>query len=631
MLFASCLAAPAVVLAILGLRTISLANREESERIARQQRQIAKILDLRLEERLQPGRLTGVGITGFTLHRNGTLLFPGDRVYFAEPGREPKVETTEIPGALAPRVEEALGAEARGESYRASELLSEISKDQNLRTWAALAKARMTSKEQPDHLLAVANWIVSSDDASRSPDGVPVVLLAATSLDLLPRRLSAMSGPVVQRAIEQLRASRWWMSLPTRRIYDEELRERLRRAGMADSGADSRIAELTAIERIVRRSAPFPKDKTVRQPEAEGGISYLVVMSPDQTGNAWNGSVLSGSSVSDLLTVELGSAFRDSGYPLAVANSSGRLVWGSAAALESDRPIDFASIPGWELWAGKAQASRRPLYLWSAFVTVLLLMLVFGLLMTLRITRREMELARLQADFTAAVTHEFKSPITCIRLVMERIRSGRIPDEASRQEYHDSVWRQIDRLERLVNRLLESHRIESGENRYHFALHCVSDIAATAVSRLSTQAAAKNIDLRLECDDFEREVLIDGTAIEDSIENLVENAIKYSEAGTSVHVTVEHYALELVVIVRDKGMGIPACDQERIFQRFYRVSSAPARSVRGAGLGLPLVRAVARAHGGSVDLRSAPGQGSEFRLRIPARQEEPIAANLDRG
>src|SRR6185369_421180 len=183
----------------------------------------------------------------------------------------------------------------------------------------------------------------------------------------------------------------------------------------------------------------------------------------------------------------------------------GHLIWGESSALSGKDAMELAAVRGWEVQTGEAVRHDALRFVWYAFVTFLLVTLAFGLAMTLRISNREMDLARLQADFTATVTHEFKTPITCIRLVMERILGGRVHDDSSLREYHNSIWRQTDRLERLVNRLLEAHRIDSGKNRYHLARHAISDIAGAAIAHLRTQAEVRNIGLTLESDDDHRE------------------------------------------------------------------------------------------------------------------------------
>jgi two-component system phosphate regulon sensor histidine kinase PhoR len=318
-------------------------------------------------------------------------------------------------------------------------------------------------------------------------------------------------------------------------------------------------------------------------------------------------------------------------YAASLADSSGRVLWGDRAS-SARRSFPLRSVSGWELRLGEANTGdqgRR--FLWYAFVLLLLMMLAFGVAVTLRTARREMELGRLQAEFAAGVTHEFKSPITGIRLLMERIIGGRVNSRSTIQDYYTAVCRETDRLELLVNRLLETHRIQSGQARYHFAPHCMADIAESAISRLRAQADAKRIHLTLETDDAQREADLDCTAIQDSLENLIENAIKYSPPDTSVAVTVEHTAKEVRVTVRDQGAGIDPADLPRIFDRFYRGRRDERQSVRGTGLGLPLVKAVVEGHGGLVEVKSIPGKGSEFCLRIPLREEERYAQSAHRG
>src|SRR5207247_609492 len=110
--------------------------------------------------------------------------------------------------------------------------------------------------------------------------------------------------------------------------------------------------------------------------------------------------------------------------------------------------------------------------------------------MTARIVAREMDLARLQAEFSASVTHEFKSPITGIRLLIERIGGGRGLDAGKLREYCAAVRQETDHLEHLVNRLLETHRIQSGQKQYHMAPYAVTDIAEEAIARLRPQSDA---------------------------------------------------------------------------------------------------------------------------------------------
>ena len=265
--------------------------------------------------------------------------------------------------------------------------------------------------------------------------------------------------------------------------------------------------------------------------------------------------------------------------------------------------------------------------MWYACLALLLAILTFGLILTTRVVRREMELARLKSEFAVGVTHEFKSPITSIRLLLERITSGRQLTAASLLEYGETMQRETVRLERLVNRLLEMHSIQSGEKRYRIAPHRIGDLAAAVVTNLDTHARAKRITVKLDIDDPEYEIDVDRTALEDSLENLLENAIKYSLPETSVAITIRRQEREIGIFVRDEGIGIHPDDLAHIFEQFYRGRIGQAHSAAGTGLGLALVKAAVEGHGGTVRATSTPGQGSEFHISIPMRQEESFPSH----
>ena len=139
-----------------------------------------------------------------------------------------------------------------------------------------------------------------------------------------------------------------------------------------------------------------------------------------------------------------------------------------------------------------------------------------GLAVTLFVVRREVALNRLQSDFVAAVTHEFKSPITSIRLLMERLGAGRLRTPAAAGEYHDAINRETDRLERLVNRVLESQKIQSGEKQYRFVLGSLVQMAESSIWRLRPQADEKNIAVDLEIGGEIPEIRMDQTAVSDA-------------------------------------------------------------------------------------------------------------------
>ncbi len=642
--FAVCIAAPALVLAILGVRTIDLERVEQRQGIESQQRQTALLADTTLSaalSRIQENLLRqdpdpAAGAPSFSLDDQGVLIFRRDRVYFAETGNEPPEARVAVPPALAASVDEALAAEARAEFPRAMAIYQRIGKNPQLGAWAGLALARLRVRQQPHGFLDWIKELAPGGQDSLSPEGVPVMLLATGYVARLPLGDAAACGPFLADVLAQLRAGRWWLSYQQRRLYDAEVRTAIAAIGGAAPGDDARLAEMAASERIVRQVAPFGREGVARPPahdgrslhwtEGDGDAQFLLVT------RGWAGVALSGQRLTGFLQTGLGHIHKTVPYPFAVADSSGHLLWGDATALKGKASFPLRVVSGWEFHAGEyAPGNERRQFLWYAFLALLLMTLAFGLAATIRIVKRELELARLQAEFAASVTHEFKSPIAGIRLLLERITGGHVIDKATIREYQHTAQRETDRLERLVNRLLETHRIQSGQKHYQFAPHCIIDIVESAIAHFGAQAEAKRITVTLNTDDVLREIDLDRTAIQDSIENLLDNAIKYSPPDTSVEVSVEHGAKELRVCVRDQGIGIEAADLPRIFDRFYRGRRGEQQSVRGTGLGLALVKAVAEGHGGSVAVKSAPGQGSEFCLCIPIREEETYVTSLDRG
>jgi two-component system phosphate regulon sensor histidine kinase PhoR len=169
-----------------------------------------------------------------------------------------------------------------------------------------------------------------------------------------------------------------------------------------------------------------------------------------------------------------------------------------------------------------------------------------------------------------------------------------------------------------VNRLLEAQQIEAGHRQYAFTSESLESVAQEVVAHLAPIAEARGIRIDIQVEGDTPSVRIDRAAIADAIENLVENAIKYSRNGTRVALRIHADGERVCVEVADQGIGIERDELSRIFDKFYRARRGDLQSVRGTGLGLALVKAAAEAHGGVVDVESEPGVGSRFSLKLPA-------------
>ena len=183
--------------------------------------------------------------------------------------------------------------------------------------------------------------------------------------------------------------------------------------------------------------------------------------------------------------------------------------------------------------------------------------------------------------------------------------------------YFGAIGRETDRLERLVNRLLEAQQIDAGQRQYQRNPESLEEITEEVIRHMQPVADEKSINIELRPDGPIPPVLIDRASIADAIENLVDNAIKYSPSRTRIVIRVYVDGERVCVDVEDGGMGIDRDEISRVFDKFYRGRRGDRQNVRGTGLGLALVKAAAEAHAGSVEVSSEPGVGSRFSLRLP--------------
>jgi len=268
--------------------------------------------------------------------------------------------------------------------------------------------------------------------------------------------------------------------------------------------------------------------------------------------------------------------------------------------------VQAAPLDAGRLYAGANQ--RRKIYL-------TMLLLVFALLMvgsyvTARAVKREIEVARLKSDFVSTVSHEFRSPLTAIRQLSELLQRGRVPTEEKRQEYYALISRESGRLTRLVENLLDFSRMEDGRKQYHF------DRLETADWLRELTSGSERASVTLSISPELPPIMGDRVALTSAVDNLLDNAVKYSPPGSPVVCEAEADGRELTIRVRDCGYGIAAEDRDHVFEKFYRGAGEISRQVKGSGVGLSLVRQIVEAHGGTVDFDTREGEGTVFRVRL---------------
>ncbi len=263
---------------------------------------------------------------------------------------------------------------------------------------------------------------------------------------------------------------------------------------------------------------------------------------------------------------------------------------------------------------------RTNIVLYSTlFITIIT---VLGGLFLYRVVSSEMAVVRLRSEFVAAVSHEFRTPLSSMLVLLERLRSGHVSENGMAGRYHETLQHEARRLGLLVDKLLDFAQLEDGRKRMSPESGGLDEIAAEAVSTFHESSGAGHIEIAPSSLPPPR-ALVDRTAIVHCVQNLIENAVKYSPRGTSIAVHTGHQedGAPFVEVI-DQGIGISPSDQRKIFGKFYRADDARALNVQGTGIGLAIVKRIMELHGGSVTVVSSPGKGSRFRLVFRKRERD---------
>jgi len=292
-----------------------------------------------------------------------------------------------------------------------------------------------------------------------------------------------------------------------------------------------------------------------------------------------------------------------------------------------------AALPGWRLalmlegedpFSAAAQKEVAG-YLWASLLSVgaiVLFALIGG-----RLLLRQARLTRLKNDFIATVTHELKTPLASIRMFAETLREGRYEDEAQARRYLDLLVRENERLSRLIDNFLSFSRME--RDRRAFEMHELrpQEIAQEAADVVSERFRAAGCDFETDIEPSLPTIRGDRDALVTVLLNLLDNAFKYTGEDKRIALRARAAGGQVCFEVEDNGIGMSRREVRRAFDRFYQADSRLSRRAEGCGLGLSIVRFIVDAHGGSVEIESAPGKGSTFTVRLPAAGRLPAATS----
>ncbi|HYM09001.1 MAG TPA: HAMP domain-containing sensor histidine kinase [Terriglobales bacterium] len=302
----------------------------------------------------------------------------------------------------------------------------------------------------------------------------------------------------------------------------------------------------------------------------------------------------------------------------ALAQSSG---WDGGAP-EEERNLEGA-FPGLTLaikLRGTTLAAIGERFARISFLTLagLSLVLAGGIALTYRNVTKEMALARLKSDFVSNVSHELRTPLSLIRLYAETLEMGRLTSPEKYQEYYRIIRKESERLTALINNILDFSRIEAGRKEYDFRETDMSELVHNTLDSYRYQLEQSGFQFEEKIDDVPP-MRVDREAMARSLLNLVNNALKYSQDRKYIGVNLYRDNGSVKLEVVDQGIGIPHQEQQKIFEKFYRVGDPLVHNTKGSGLGLSLVRHIVQAHGGEVSVDSAPGQGSKFTIVLPVK------------
>ncbi len=239
-----------------------------------------------------------------------------------------------------------------------------------------------------------------------------------------------------------------------------------------------------------------------------------------------------------------------------------------------------------------------------------------GVVLMVHDTTELRRLERMRQDFVANVSHELKTPLAVIKACIETLLDGAVDDTAHRGPFLQQVADQADRLHNLILDLLSLARIESGTELFEFAEVPLGPVVASCLERHRARAEAKEQQLAAISADGDA-AWADEEAVSQILDNLVDNAVKYTPPGGRIQVGWRTEGAQVCLDVADTGIGIPQPDLPRVFERFYRVDKARSRAVGGTGLGLSIVKHLAQAMHGTVSVTSRVGEGTTFTVRLP--------------
>ncbi|MGD0258397.1 MAG: HAMP domain-containing sensor histidine kinase [Verrucomicrobiota bacterium] len=535
-------------------------------------------------------------------------------VAYPAPAPAPQPEPLEAPWAEAERLESASPVEAAAASARLAEQATNA--DRAARAFQAQARCLLKAG-QTNAAIAVLTGPLEDARYRHATDAqgrllVPSAELMALELlkDSAPDRAHAPLERLKQRLLDYDDSA---LSAPQRRFLMREL---------ARLFPDPAVAQMLAAEDLAARcleAGPMRPGQTGLRPTALPGV--------------WQFAVTSGQVMTLHQTEAVIARMR--------AGIAAQLRWGDESLTFLPPGKEFeqsflslpagASLPGWRLAMSledpgsfdAAAKQRIASYVWIGvlvFATVIVLAAL-----ALRLVRRQMALTQLRNDLVANVTHELKTPLSSMRLLVDTLLNSQPLHEQTAREYLQLIAQENLRLSRLIDNFLTFSRMERNKYAFGFKEVPATAIVEGAITAVRERFNAPGCQFETHIAPDLPSVVADADALVTALVNLLDNAYKYSGEEKQIILSASAENGSVFFAVKDNGIGLSPRDTKRIFKRFYQVDQRLSRSGGGCGLGLSIVKFIVTAHHGNVRVESQPGRGSTFIISLPGAEAHPEA------
>jgi signal transduction histidine kinase len=523
-----------------------------------------------------------------------------------------------------------------------------IDADDRVRLAALIGKSRCLAKlEKPDEAVAVCKEVAFSPLEKTAASDVLVLIGNARLLLLTLTRDNPAYNELFKQTFEQLASMLYSVNeagfaLPADHnlFLAQALAEIARRKTLPGNEKNFKLSDferlIAAEELSIRVSENFPEADTIENIK-ENKLQHLPL-----EGQALYGIYhkTNGASVLALLSAEniasifanFETDFRDSDVVYRIVDESGRFVAGADEVV--DEPFVAVALgddfPGWKIeLAFKAgdvferAASRHvAVYVWTGVLVIVLILLAGGF--AAQAVRKQIKLNKLKNDFIATVSHELKTPLASIRLLVDTLLEGNYKDQQQVTDYFQLVSKENERLTRLVDNFLTFSRMERNKQTFAMAWTNPADIARAAAEVVKTKFNTGRCDFQSQIADNLPDIFADHDIMVTAVVNLLDNAYKYSYDDKKIELKVFSEDNFVCFSVKDNGIGMNRRQVRKIFDRFYQADTSLSRRVEGTGLGLSIVKFIVDAHKGTISVDSEPGKGSTFTIRLTAKQLSPI-------